>query len=137
VKIGLKQFGEGRKVILTVSEDPKGLDIDVPGITVSSPIEINAEATRTKDTLDINVDMTSAITIECCRCLTQAQLSVAKNFRLDYPISKHETTIDITDDIRQELMLTYPLKPLCKADCKGLCIVCGKNLNKGPCDCKI
>ncbi len=137
MKIDLKQIAEGEKVILTVSEDPKALDIEVPGIAASEPIEISAEAIRLKETFDIDVNLSSKVTIECGLCLTRTQISIAKNFRLDYQISKHDTAVDITEDIRQEFMLAYPLKPLCKADCKGLCPACGKNLNEGQCNCKI
>ena len=33
-------------------------------------------------------------------------------------------------------VLNMETKFLCSEDCKGLCAVCGKNLNEGPCDCK-
>ena len=38
--------------------------------------------------------------------------------------------------MREELLLFFPTKMLCKPDCKGLCCKCGKNLNDGPCDCQ-
>ncbi|MBQ4045383.1 MAG: DUF177 domain-containing protein [Lachnospiraceae bacterium] len=49
-------------------------------------------------------------------------------------ISDHE--LDSDKLLRQELSLKMPEKILCKEDCAGLCPKCGKNLNKGPCDCK-
>ena len=41
---------------------------------------------------------------------------------------------DLSPEIRDMILLSIPIKPLCKEDCKGLCPVCGKNLNKGPCE---
>ncbi|MDP4200663.1 MAG: DUF177 domain-containing protein [Bacteroidota bacterium] len=41
--------------------------------------------------------------------------------------------LDITEDVRDALALAIPMKHLCRPDCKGLCPVCGKDLNKGPC----
>jgi uncharacterized protein len=38
--------------------------------------------------------------------------------------------VDITDDIRQEIILAYPMIPICQQNCKGLCPVCGQNLNQ-------
>ena len=35
----------------------------------------------------------------------------------------------------EEFSLALPAKPLCRTDCKGLCPVCGRNLNQGPCGC--
>ena len=46
---------------------------------------------------------------------------------------KERDVVDITDDVRQEIMLAYPMIPVCRPDCKGLCSVCGQNLNAGPC----
>jgi uncharacterized protein len=43
--------------------------------------------------------------------------------------------IDLNPDIREEIILVYPIKPLCSIDCKGLCPKCGKNLNEGKCNC--
>jgi uncharacterized protein len=42
--------------------------------------------------------------------------------------------IDLGPIVREYLMLEYPLKPLCKPDCQGLCTVCGENLNLGTCE---
>jgi uncharacterized protein len=43
--------------------------------------------------------------------------------------------IDLTDAIMATIILSLPMKALCNDDCKGLCPKCGKNLNKGDCDC--
>ena len=43
--------------------------------------------------------------------------------------------IDITKDVRDYALLAIPMKKLCKEDCKGLCVNCGKNLNEGDCNC--
>ena len=46
-----------------------------------------------------------------------------------------DETIDLSETLREELLLALPLAPLCREDCKGLCARCGKELNAGPCDC--
>lgn len=43
--------------------------------------------------------------------------------------------IDLTEAIRQYIMLVMPMKPLCGEGCAGLCPTCGHNLNQGRCDC--
>ena len=43
--------------------------------------------------------------------------------------------LDLKEAIRQNALLAVPMKPLCRADCAGLCQICGKDLNKGNCDC--
>jgi uncharacterized protein len=47
-----------------------------------------------------------------------------------------ELVVELNDLIRQALLLSLPLKPLCSPDCKGLCPSCGANLNEETCDCK-
>jgi len=43
--------------------------------------------------------------------------------------------LDLTEVVRQGLLLLLPMRPLCRPDCRGLCPVCGQNWNEGPCDC--
>ena len=43
--------------------------------------------------------------------------------------------IDIGDLVRDIIISAQPTKHLCKEDCKGLCSVCGANLNKTDCGC--
>ncbi|MFH0799071.1 MAG: DUF177 domain-containing protein [Pseudomonadota bacterium] len=42
---------------------------------------------------------------------------------------------DLDDIVREQMLLSKPMKHLCKKDCRGLCQQCGKNLNEGPCGC--
>ena len=47
------------------------------------------------------------------------------------------STIDITKDLREFMLLSVPMKKLCSDDCKGLCINCGANLNREKCSCTV
>jgi uncharacterized protein len=38
--------------------------------------------------------------------------------------------------MHEQFYLSLPMKPLCRQDCRGLCTVCGTNLNRETCDCK-
>lgn len=42
---------------------------------------------------------------------------------------------DVTDMVRQALVLAVDMKPLCREGCKGLCPTCGTNLNERTCQC--
>jgi uncharacterized protein len=52
-----------------------------------------------------------------------------------FTIDEHHI-LDLTEAVRQYLVIAMPMKPLCKAECKGLCGTCGKDLNKSKCACK-
>ena len=74
---------------------------------------------------------------ECAVCLDETKYLLAKN-----DICIHVENIpmdgfyDLTDDIRENLLLSMPMRIKCKEDCKGLCFSCGANLNREKCSCK-
>ncbi len=49
---------------------------------------------------------------------------------------KNALILDMGALLWEEFVLTLPTKPLCRKDCKGVCPVCGKNLNEGACTCE-
>ena len=79
------------------------------------------------------VEVKAQFTIACVRCLERYSMDVLPFFDVETPVT--EEFLDVDDDIRQNLLLALPAKPLCHSGCKGLCVVCGKNLNKGACGC--
>ena len=52
-----------------------------------------------------------------------------------YLINSRDLTIDLSEMISQEIVLHFPLIPLCSKGCKGLCKRCGTDLNSGSCQC--
>jgi uncharacterized protein len=52
-----------------------------------------------------------------------------------FPIDEYHQ-LDLTEAVRQAVLLAIPMVTLCKEDCAGLCAQCGKDLNLGPCDCE-
>ncbi|MCH8125370.1 DUF177 domain-containing protein [candidate division KSB1 bacterium] len=48
----------------------------------------------------------------------------------------NEANIDLSDDIRDVLLLALPMKNLCSKNCKGFCPGCGNNLNQFECVCE-
>ena len=75
-------------------------------------------------------------TFTCDRCLTQATENQVHEFAEEFDkAAVVEDLIDVTELLRDELLAGQPMKNLCKADCKGLCPICGANLNEGECEC--
>ena len=44
--------------------------------------------------------------------------------------------IDLDEVVREQIYFSLPMKSLCREDCRGLCPVCGINLNKEECKCR-
>lgn len=100
-------------------------------------------------------EVSSQVRVQCSRCAREIELDLegVTDFIIrthsaddldesgatddeDY-VYAHSTTdvADVTDMVRQALMLALPMKPLCREDCKGLCPVCRANLNERTCSC--
>lgn len=73
--------------------------------------------------------------LECSRCLADFEAPYRGVLEETYGLD--EGDIDAAEEIRQGLFLALPPKPLCRPDCRGLCPSCGKNLNEGPCGCRL
>lgn len=87
---------------------------------------------------------------ECRRCLEPVRVRVDEELDLVFapmeegggtdegnvrPFPEGEGDLDLTEAIREEVILSQSPLALCKPDCKGLCPRCGVNLNEEPCQC--
>ncbi|MFO7889095.1 MAG: DUF177 domain-containing protein [bacterium] len=63
----------------------------------------------------------------------QVNLDMSNEIKL---LSAQSGSINITQEVLDQLILSIPQKVLCKKDCKGLCSKCGANLNRTSCKCK-
>ena len=43
--------------------------------------------------------------------------------------------LDVETLVHNEILMNWPMKILCKEDCRGICPVCGQNRNQGDCGC--
>lgn len=120
---------------LSQTYDPKEWDMERHGLKVISPIKAVAFICKENGNLFVQLTVITRFELECARCLKKIEIPVEEKFDLDYNI-KGKTTLDIAPDIRQEMILEYPMKPLCHELCKGLCPACGENLNEGKCKCR-
>ncbi|MFC1594307.1 DUF177 domain-containing protein [Candidatus Omnitrophota bacterium] len=116
--------------------DASLLDLDIEEIHVASPILLDAQVYKCTDTVTIEAHIETRAKMTCGRCLERYENTVASDVRLNYSIDSQTQMLDLTEDIRQEIILQYPMKALCTSACKGLCAHCGENLNLGHCRCK-
>jgi len=134
VKIDARQVpDEGLTLIEEFS--PESLDLDTDIIKFLKPVKAVALIHKSYNALQVCLTLTSRINISCVRCLEDREKDFAKKSELNYAIDKLNPVIELDPDIREEIILDYPIKPLCKADCRGLCPKCGANLNEGGCNC--
>ena len=100
---------------------------------------------RTQNGVHALVEASADITLECGRCLEEYSQKLQSEFEEIFtfsnrPLSEDETiipedgNIDFAPIIREYLFLEIPYIPICRSDCKGLCITCGQNLNDEICE---
>lgn len=134
MKININQIpAEG--LILEQKLDPQELVLETEITRFPESVKVKTKITKITNTVTVDFDLNTKISIDCSRCLDEFEIDFKKTFQLSYPVDKSGTTIDLDPDIREEIILEYPIKPLCRSDCKGLCPKCGKNLNEGNCNC--
>jgi len=63
------------------------------------------------------------------------QKEVTKNEDGELLVKSNPEQVDLSEIIRQHIVSIKPMKSLCKQECKGLCIMCGVNLNNSSCTC--
>ena len=111
------------------------LDLGTEIVNFSSPIKITANASKITNALTVNLALQASMLAICSRCLEEFAIDFKKAVTLNYPVERSQLVVDLSPDIREEIILDYPIKPLCKPDCLGLCLKCGRNLNEGGCHC--
>ncbi len=123
---------------LHISEDvpASSLPLEMPdNPALVGPARVNLQAQVDGDEIWGAGSVAARVSLSCARCLARFEADLSAVF--DTRIPSRETYLDVDDDVRQSLLLALPAKPLCRADCRGLCPRCGRNLNQGACGCSI
>jgi len=95
--------------------------------------------------------VSATLQVRCRRCLVgqSSDLVAAIDIRFEpdidpwdeslglYALDERLEKLDLLPALREELLLDLPAYPLCRPECKGLCAICGTNLNADACDCQI
>jgi uncharacterized protein len=135
---------------------PESFAADRDAFTVAAPVSLVFDLYKDKDQYRLVGRVTTTLELPCSRCTEPFTLPVEAAFDLRYHPQSANTgegerelqdddlsdayyedeTIDLGQLMREQFLLALPMKPLCRDDCRGLCPVCGTNLNRGTCDCK-
>ena len=84
----------------------------------------------------VSGNASTRLTGACGRCLQPSEITLETGDMQLFVELGDEEMVDITEDIRAELLINLPANLLCSDDCAGLCNICGVNLNKVQCSCE-
>jgi len=113
-------------------------DIDIVDSTLDwkSPIACRLRLQVTGNILLVRGSLSCRIDYICSRCLkTFPSLLEIGDFRAEVEFTPPFAIIDLTANIRQDIILGLKYKPVCSENCRGLCLQCGQDLNLGSCGC--
>ena len=135
-------LGESRAFSFAVT--PESLDLGDAGEHFCTEVCVDGTVMNTGSSLRVAGTVRTSRHFVCDRCLAEGEREITLDFSEDYAKTPGETdevvrydgdAIMLDDLVRDTLLVAEPLRELCKSDCKGLCPVCGQNLNEGQCDC--
>ena len=128
------------------------------GYVFSTPVHVDVHVSLVGGVIELDGQLRVDVEIPCDRCLIVTTYRLEGSFHHSFveelpnitgedgeelELTAEEMglelfdgkTIDLDDEIQQQVVLLLPSHPLCDDSCKGLCAECGANLNEEPCQC--
>ena len=155
MRISVLELREGEN-FLEFRETPESLEMGSLASAFKSEIPVRLWLHMHEKEIVVRGTASLTVTEECSRCLE----SYDRKFDVQFEVfcdkigarreeqeareAEGETfttfhdgkILDLGPCLREAIVLAIPIKPLCEEDCRGLCSVCGKNLNEGACNCR-
>lgn len=143
-----------------VQIDVDGRQCDFPEDAgrLRKPVHLDAHLRKIGAEVTIEGRLSTRVEVVCARCLKPHDEVLDETFEVTFfpqpdlagqseeiELTESELdcyyhdgdTISLLEVVRDQLLIMLPVKPLCDPECAGLCPTCGKNLNLGPCDCRV
>lgn len=135
---------------------PGEIQVDYEGLLELKNVRVELDIQMSGEEYFCQGNVMSLVKLECARCLGAFERELVN--RTDFIISDRESydarakeaiddedyaffegsdlAVDLSDIVRQAILLAISMKPLCSDDCRGLCPACGANLNVTACQCR-
>ncbi len=127
---------------------------EVHGITPEGDAHIVGEITDEAGYMRLSLEVSLPYRSECARCLSPVRDIFRLRFERTVADEKTLTAeqreenvdeyvviqngeLDLDEELREALILAFPMRVLCSEDCRGLCPKCGKPMAEGDCGCRI
>ncbi len=125
-------------------------DYNYSDIEFAAPVIFEGQASNDKGNIVVEGLLKAQIIQGCHRCGEQQNIDIAADFKEIYSHLEAKPDLEGEQDIHQfsgdsldfseqalaALFMELPMKTLCSANCKGICPLCGINLNQAQCTCK-
>ena len=121
------------------------------GDEFTQEVDVDAVLDRTATEIALKAGVRTGGQFVCDRCVAEFNLALTPSYHMLYVWDGADTAhldrsevqvvnpslavIDLSEDVRQTILLAVPFKLLCREDCRGLCPGCGADLNREACRC--
>jgi DUF177 domain-containing protein len=121
------------------------------GVALAAPLEVDLTARSVGEGVLVRGEIRGTVRLACRRCLAPVEREVEEHVELlyllptgddeedtggeVYPLPARGDELDLTEAVREQVLLEVPEYALCGEECRGLCPTCGANLNEGACEC--
>jgi len=134
----------------------------IEDVKLTSPVSIKLHLIKIDQGITLSGILKGEVLLQCDRCLESFNYKIKRDFKIDICEEKHKVesekaeynvgelkkeeleksvcygnNVNLMEEIRQQIILSLPMKQICKEDCQGLCSNCGVNLNKTTCSCSL
>jgi DUF177 domain-containing protein len=136
--------------------EPSAFPQENEDFRLAAPVDFSADVRKDSQKVRLVGRVKTTLELDCGRCLEPFTVPVDAAFDLLFlPASSNkgdeerevddddlgvsfykEDVIDLGEVMREQFYLALPMKPLCREDCQGLCVVCGINKNRATCSCQ-
>ena len=116
------------------------------GIEFAEPVKLDVDLSMLSNIISVDGQFSTVLRLVWSRCLEKFDYPVVVELQEKFSNNRENCNedinymdsdyIDITEIVRNNIILALPMKRLCKIDCKGLCQHCGTNLNFSTCSCE-
>lgn len=148
--VDISQVLKGEGAVLEFSENVNldAFSFNGNSIKFLKPVSVRGKFENLGNVIFLSGSADVSLDAVCAKCLDGFEKNMNFSFEERFsksPVSDEEAEdivhifgneIELNDVIIRELCLNLPISFLCSEDCKGLCPVCGKNLNKEQCSCE-
>ena len=155
MRIDIRELEEG-PITLSGEVPLMDLNFDPDEIHISGPIGVTLTAEKRAQRIRVRGCFAVDVEVPCARCLDPVRVPLVSEFDQFYQsnaeqqlvgeivLNERDTElgffngdfIEVSDIVREQILLALPMKPICREDCKGLCPHCGRNRNTEACNCQ-
>lgn len=125
-------------------------------VKLAAPPRVSGQITRNEHKVLVEGQLTVVVSVECDRCLKPLELPIDSKFEVEYvtpatynasdtaELGEDDLTLSVLDGeiinideiVREQILLGVPSHTVCDENCKGLCPICGTDLNVTSCTCQ-